>query len=105
MPEIDGIDGIDEDEIRRLVEGPAGRRLLREYAVEVRERARAKAGDISPTLPFAIVEAAPAIDPEEGIHVDIGYDKRKPGFVLWWHEVGTQDYPASPHLRPALESE
>jgi hypothetical protein len=31
----------------------------------------------------------------------VGYDKRNPGFVLWWHEVGTSKIPPSPHLRPA----
>ena len=98
-------DGIDEDELRRLVEGPDGRRMLRSYAEDVRERARTRAGEIDPNLAFAIVNIPPAIDPEEGIHVDVGYDKRKPGFVLWWWEVGTQHFAARPHLRPALESE
>ena len=37
-----------------------------------------------------------------GPYVDIGYDKKHPGFYLWWWEVGTQDHAAKPHLRPAL---
>ncbi len=95
------LDGIDEDELRRLVEGPSGRRMIRSYAVDVRERAREKAGEIDGQLAFAIVEAAPVVD-ADGMHIDVGYDRTKPGFVLWWHEVGTRDYPATPHLRPAL---
>ncbi len=100
MPEFDGID---ESALLDFVNGREGRRMLKSYAVDVRERARVKAGEIDGQLAFAIVESDVVRD-ADGIHVDVGYDKRKPGFVLFWHEVGTRDYPATPHLRPALDA-
>ncbi len=100
MPDFDGID---EAALLDIVDGPEGRRMLRRYAVEVRERARVKAGEIDGQLAFAIVEADVERD-ADGIHIDVGYDKRKPGFVLWWHEFGTRDFLATPHLRPALDA-
>lgn len=68
---------------------------------QVEQRARQNARVISPHLADAITAMPPASD-SKGSHVDIGYDKAKPGFALWWHEVGTVNNPATPHLRPAI---
>lgn len=66
----------------------------------VRDRARVSAAPISARL-------AAALDTESGEDtesqfVDVGYNKRKPGWVLWFAEVGTTNQRAQPHLRPAL---
>ena len=71
-------------------------------AKQVRDEARRNARSISPALAQAI-EVEVGID-ALGTFADIGYVKAAPGFVLWWHEVGTQKYPATPHLRPALKA-
>lgn len=68
--------------------------------LQVRNRARRNASGISRSLSEAI-EVETGTD-EKGAYADVGYLKSAPGFVLWWHEVGTVNYPATPHLRPAL---
>lgn len=74
--------------------------LVKLAADRVAERAQKNARSISPALSDAIVADGPNVD-EEGVYADVGYDRHAPGFVLWWHEVGTSRYGASPHLRPA----
>ena len=73
--------------------------LLEEAADIVRDQARANARSISRDTD-AIV-STPVDHDSEGPFTDVGYDKTNPGFVLWWHEVGTSQFPPSPHLRPA----
>jgi hypothetical protein len=73
--------------------------LLVEAGEKVRDGARANAGSISRDTD-AIVSTEVEND-SEGPYVDVGYDKNNPGFVLWWHEVGTSKFPPHPHLRPA----
>jgi hypothetical protein len=69
-------------------------------ANRVAQIAQDNAREISTRLSEAITATEPDRD-VEGVFADVGYDKSKPGFVLWWHEVGTSRYGASPHLRPA----
>lgn len=86
----------------RELERAAETRALAERAAEgVRDRARRNARPISRDLSEAIVSTEAGED-AEGVFADVGYDRNAPGFVLWWHEVGTKHYPATPHLRPAL---
>lgn len=75
------------------------RRRIGEIGLRVRDRARVNATPISHNADAII--AVPGED-AQGVFVDVGYDKTHPGFVLWWHEVGTRNHPARPHLRPAL---
>ena len=51
--------------------------------------------------PEKAIIAVPGED-ATSVYVDVGYDKKHPGFYLWWAEVGTQDQAATPHLRPAV---
>lgn len=74
---------------------------LNEAAEGVQDRARRAARAVSSDLVDAIV-ATPAEVGPTGPEAKIGYDKSKPGFVLWWHEVGNRNHPATPHLRPAI---
>lgn len=83
---------------RELVEGMT-EDLLEEAGEIVRDHARSNASGISRDTD-AIVSTEVDED-DEGPFVDVGYDKTNPGFVLWWHEVGTSQFPPSPHLRPA----
>lgn len=85
----------------RLVNGPAGRRVLDQAAVEIRDRARANAAAIQPGHESAIITES-GVDSSGVAYADIGYDKTNPGFVLWWAEVGTASQPPQPHLRPAV---
>ena len=73
--------------------------LLEEAGEKVRDQARSNARAISNDTD-AIVSTEVESD-HEGHYVDVGYDKNNPGFVLWWHEVGTSQFPPRPHLRPA----
>jgi len=73
--------------------------LLEEAGEKVRDIARSNAASISRDTD-AIVSTEIDED-DEGRFVDVGYEKTNPGFVLWWHEVGTSQYPPTPHLRPA----
>jgi hypothetical protein len=73
--------------------------LLVEAGEKVRDGARANARSISRDTD-AIVSTDVGSDAESH-YVDVGYDKNNPGFILWWHEVGTSQIPPSPHLRPA----
>jgi hypothetical protein len=73
--------------------------LLVEAGEKVRDQARSNARIISRDTD-AIVSTDVDKD-TEGSYVDVGYEKTDPGFVLWWHEVGTSKIPPSPHLRPA----
>lgn len=71
----------------------------------VRDEARSNVpadlkGNRAPDAEQAIV--AVTGEDTEGAFVDVGYSRHHPGFYLWWHEVGTQDSPPRPHLRPAL---
>lgn len=74
---------------------------LDKEAEGVRDRARRGARPVSRRLVDAIV-ATPAEVGPDGPEARIGYDKDQPGFVLWWHEVGTVNHRATPHLRPAI---
>jgi hypothetical protein len=67
---------------------------------KIRDRSRQNAKRIDPDDVNAIV-STPVERDDEGHYVDVGYDKHHPGFVLWWHEVGTSQFPPNPHLRPA----
>ena len=74
--------------------------LLEQLGDDVAERAQANAswaGDRAEAI-----TSVPADYDRDGPYVDVGYDKRHPGFVLWWSEVGTERFPPRPHLRPAL---
>lgn len=89
--------------LRELERSAEMHQLADKVAKEVRDRARRNARVISPRLSDAII-AAPSEEDSDGVYADVGYDKNAPGFVLWWHEVGTKNYPATPHLRPALKA-
>lgn len=71
-------------------------------AERVRDKARQNARPI--TSDTDAIASTPASQDAEGVYADVGYDKRHPGFVLWFHEVGTFKIPANPHLRPAAAS-
>lgn len=91
----------DRAALAELARSESVRRLLDREALAIRGRARANAADISSELADAIdVESG---DDADGPFADIGYRRDRPGFVLWWHEVGTVNYPATPHLRPAVQ--
>ena len=92
---------INENALRRMLEGDDGRRYFKKAADSIRDRARANAAVIQPGHEDAIVSEV-NVD-SKGVYADIGYDKTNPGFVLWWAEVGTINQPAQPHLRPALK--
>jgi nucleotidyltransferase/DNA polymerase involved in DNA repair len=83
---------------RELLEDEADE-LLDEVGTRVRDRARRNARSIDPDDVDAIATDK-GID-AEGHYVDVGYDKHHRGFPLWWHEVGTSQFPPRPHLRPA----
>ena len=87
--------------LEAMIAGADGRRYFKKAADKIRDRARVNAAQIQPGNEDAIVSEV-AVD-EKGLYADIGYDKRNPGFVLWWAEVGTRNQPAQPHLRPALK--
>lgn len=91
---------LDRRAIESLNRTSEARAELQRQATEIRGRARQNAAAIDPTLASAI-ETDSGVD-EDGAWADIGYDEHNPGFVLWWHEVGTVDFPARPHLRPAV---
>lgn len=76
-------------------------RELEDTAEKVRDVARRGASRISATRPSAIV-ATDVLYEGSGPEVRVGYEKTHPGFVLFFHEVGTSDHPATPHLRPAI---
>lgn len=83
-----------EDQLEEMAEP------LLEHAGEIiRDDARVNARSISRDTD-AIVSTEVERD-AEGSYVDVGYDKTNPGFVLWWHEIGTSKFPPRPHLRPA----
>lgn len=86
--------------LERLERSAETREVIEEAAKVVRDRARQNARPIAPDRVDGIV--AESGQDEKGVYADVGYDKTHPGFVLWWHEVGTSQHPASPHLRPAL---
>lgn len=88
--------------LAQLAQGPEIGKALEAEGKRVRDTARVNARTISSRLSNAI-ESTPAEVDKDGIYVDVGYDKRKPGWVLWFHEVGTSRHRASPHLRPALK--
>lgn len=94
---------IERGALDRLLRSDLG--WLRKVGNIVRDEARANVpadltGQRAPDAEQAII--AVADEDSESPFVDIGYNKRHPGFYLWWHEVGTSDSPAQPHLRPAL---
>lgn len=77
--------------------------MLEEAGEHIAKRARSNASVIAgPDRTEAIQHEMG--DDDEGVFVDVGYKKHHKGFVLWWHEVGTTLKPATPHLRPAVES-
>ncbi len=75
--------------------------MLSDVADSIKDTARVNAQSIDTRLAKAIDTSGPQRD-AEGTYVDVGYNENHPGFVLWWHEVGTVDFPAKPHLRPAV---
>lgn len=92
---------IDQAALEDFLRGPVMREVLIATGNEIRDRARRNAATIDDRLVDAISTGDPETD-AEGVYIDVGYDKTKPGWVLWFHEVGTVDEPARPHLRPAL---
>ena len=84
-----------------LSRGPLVAQALRVAGDRVRDQARRNAAPISQRLADAIWTDEPAEDGESA-YVDVGYNRERPGWVLWFHEVGTINHPARPHLRPAL---
>lgn len=92
---------IDTSAVREFLYGPVMEEVLRATGGEIRDRARRNAAPISQRLADSI-ETSDVERDAEGPYIDVGYDKTKPGWVLWFHEVGTSHHPARPHLRPAL---
>lgn len=86
--------------IADAVDGPATEAMLRDHGDRVRDRARDNARAVSDRLADALW-SEPGRD-TDGAFVDVGYNRTRPGWVLWFHEVGTIRHPATPHLRPAL---
>lgn len=73
--------------------------MLNEIGRRVRDEARRNAASITRKTAAIVTEnGADALGP----FVDVGYARHHPGFFLWWHEVGTRNHGARPHLRPAL---
>lgn len=101
---LEGLD-LDRAAIESIERGPLVAQVLRVAGDKVRDRARDNARDISADLADAIWTSEPQEDIIEGAYIDVGYKRNHPGFVLWWHEIGTIDFPARPHLRPALSPE
>lgn len=91
---------LDRRALAALVDGANGQRVLKQAADDIRDRARVNAAAIQPGHEAAIVTEV-GVD-REGAFADVGYDKRHPGFVLWWAEVGTRTQSPQPHLRPAI---
>lgn len=87
--------------LEALAQSAEVRRALDKEAIGVRDRARRSAASISPRLTDGIV-AEPASDGPDGPEARVGYDRHHEGFVLFFHEVGTVNHPARPHLRPAV---
>lgn len=83
-----------------LLEDGLAEEILDEAATTIRDRARRSAGVISTDRARGIVTET-GRDPE-GAYADVGYAKNHPGYVLFWHEVGTSQYAATPHLRAAV---
>ena len=94
---------IDPRALDRLARDAEMRRVLEDAAVKVRDEARSNAASVDAGRASAIVADEPTEDAESA-YVDVGYEKGDPGFVLWFHEVGTVNHPARPHLRPALRA-
>lgn len=92
----------DHKAIAALAHSPQATPLVEHIGTEIRDRARHNASPISPRLIDAIVSDVG--EDEESVYTRIGYDKDHEGFVLWFHEVGTEHHKATPHLRPALRS-
>ena len=105
----------DDSAFDDLARSPMVEAILDEYGKHVRTRARDLAKPITSgagrgaggrfTLGMVQAIVAEMSEDESGLFVDVGYDKKHRGFVLWWHEVGTSKFPASPHLRPALRGQ
>lgn len=91
----------DRRALDQLYRGPLVEQALRVAGDDVRDGARANAQPISASLADAIWTDEPTED-AEGPYIDVGYNKQRPGWVLWFHEVGTINHPARPHLRPAV---
>lgn len=91
---------IDPGALLRLLGEGESKKFFSAVGREVRDRARANASWSNLNDAIIVVDGF-----EEGIgpYADVGYDKTKPGFSLWWTEVGTVKQVARPHLRPALE--
>lgn len=93
---------IDPGAFEELTSTALARAGLARVAEGIAEDARSGASRVSRRLAEAIDVEAGA--DAAGVFADIGYRRDKPGFALWWHEVGTAHYPATPHLRPALRA-
>lgn len=91
---------ISDAAVRRVIDHEMAKDYIADLGEQVRDRARVNARGISDKTD-AIV-SVPGED-ADGVYARIGYDKHHPGFVLWWHEVGTVNHPPRPHLRPALQ--
>ncbi|MBP2323354.1 hypothetical protein JOF56_003739 [Kibdelosporangium banguiense] len=114
---------IDARALAEIMRSDEAVRFMGTVGRQVRDRARANAKSVVPPPgsepagkvrrdaqgrfvkgtddPIDAIIAVPGKD-EDSAHVDVGYSKHHPGFYLWWWEVGTQNHPARPHLRPAL---
>lgn len=94
---------IDRRALDRMVRtSPAAQAIFTRSAKAIRDQARANATSIDPVRTGAL--AYEVGEDEQGLFADIGYSKSHPGWVLWFHEVGTVNHPASPHLRPAVSA-
>lgn len=89
----------DQQAINMLMATPEGNAYLKKIGQQVRDRARSNASFSKNT---DAIEAIEPVHDADGSHIDIGYLRNKPGFYLWWVEVGHQTVAARPHLRPAL---
>lgn len=87
--------------IEDLARSGDARRLMDSAGAAVRDEARRTAAAVSGWRTSAIVHE---VDQDaDGVYANIGYDKSKPGFVLFFHEVGTSKHGPTPHLRPAIQ--
>lgn len=94
--------GLRREVIAALTQTPEVKRQVRAVAVEVRRLARQKAPVRTGALRRSI-RVENVYDRETGrVEYRVGWDKR----IAWYGglvELGTEDTPARPHLRPAAD--
>lgn len=85
-----------------ISQAPSVKRQVRAAAVEIRKEARRRVPRDTGNLARAIV-VENVYDPETGlVEYRVGWRKRD-GFYGPLVELGTEDTPARPHLRPAAD--